>query len=79
MRIPGRRDAVLKYLHDHGVGAEVYYPTPVHRQAAFAEAVSLPISELLATEVLSLPVFAGLTDDERTTVADTVARAMMEA
>ena len=79
VRVPGRRDAVLKYLRDHGVGAEVYYPTPVHRQAAFAEAVSLPVSELLAGEVLSLPVFAGITDQERTTVADTVARAMMEA
>ena len=79
VRVRGRRDAVLKYLHDHGVGAEVYYPTAVHRQAAFAEPVSLPVSELLATEVLSLPVFAGLTEDERATVADTVARAMMEA
>ena len=79
VRIPSRRDAVLKYLHDHGIGAEVYYPTPVHRQPAFVEAVSLPTSELLATEVLSLPVFPGLTEAERSTVADGLARAMMEA
>lgn len=79
VRIPGRRDAVLKYLHERGIGAEVYYPTPVHRQAAFAEAVSLPVSEMLAAEVLSIPVFPALTDEERTTIADTVARAMIEA
>jgi len=79
VRIPGRRDAVLKYLHERGVGAEVYYPTPVHQQAAFAEAVPLPVSEMLAAEVLSIPVFPGLTDEERATIADTVARAMIEA
>lgn len=79
VRIPGRRDAVLKYLHERGVGAEVYYPTPVHRQHAFADPQSLPVSERLATEVLSLPVFPGLTADERTYVAETLQQALVEA
>jgi len=79
VRIPGRRDAVLKYLHDHGSGAEVYYPIPVHRQPAFDEGLQLPVSERLATEVLSLPVFPGLTTVERETVAEELKRAMMEA
>ena len=80
IRVPGKRDAVLKFLHDNDVGAEVYYPTPVHLQPAFAaDAVSLPVSEKLADEVISLPVHPGLTDDERSIVASTVAKAIVEA
>lgn len=80
VRLPARRDAVLKFLHDNEVGAEVYYPTPVHLQPAFsADAVSLPVSERLAAQVISLPVHPGLTKDERATVAETLRRAMIEA
>jgi dTDP-4-amino-4,6-dideoxygalactose transaminase len=78
VRIPARRDAVLERLRDGGVGAEVYYPIPAHRQAAFADPASLPVAERLAEEVLSIPVHPSLTDDERATVAKTLAGAMME-
>jgi perosamine synthetase len=73
----GSRDEVRRRLLDAGVGAEVYYPTPVHRQASFGGpgAPSLPASERLASEVLSIPVYPSLSDDERTTVA----RALKEA
>ena len=77
-RIPERRDAVLKLVRERGVGAEVYYPIPIHRQRAYPTDVSLPVSERLAAEVLSIPVYPSLDDGERATVAKTLADAMME-
>ena len=74
----GRRDAVLTALRERGVGAEIYYPIATHKQKAYATDVSLPVSELLASEVLSIPVFPGLTDDECATVAKTLTDVMME-
>ncbi|MFY9588208.1 MAG: DegT/DnrJ/EryC1/StrS family aminotransferase [Actinomycetota bacterium] len=78
LRVPDRRDAVLKRVRDAGVGAEVYYPIPTHRQASFHDPSSLPVAERLAGEVLSIPVHPSLTDDERATVARVLAGAMME-
>jgi dTDP-4-amino-4,6-dideoxygalactose transaminase len=78
VRITGRRDAVLKRVREAGVGAEVYYPIPVHRQRAFADPAELPVSERLAAEVLSIPVYPALDDGERATVAKALADAMME-
>jgi dTDP-4-amino-4,6-dideoxygalactose transaminase len=61
-----RRDTVLDMLRARGVDAMVHYPTPVHLQPAFAPFGSrpgqFPESERLASEVLSLPLFAGITD-----------------
>lgn len=80
VRVPGRRDAVLQRLRAGGVGAEVYYPTPVHRQPAYGpDPVSLPVAERLAEEVIAIPVHPALTDEERETVAQVLTRAMKEA
>ena len=68
LRVPGagRRDALRQHLTQAGIGTEIYYPLPLHRQACFAylPAVTLPVSERLAGEVLSIPVFPELTDPE---------------
>ena len=51
----------------------VHYPTPAHLQAPYRDAaVSLPVSERAAREVLSLPLFPDMTDDELETVAAAV-------
>lgn len=69
LRVPGagRRDALKQHLAAHGIGHEIYYPLPLHRQACFAHLppVSLPVAEQLAGEVLSIPVFPELTAPER--------------
>ncbi len=76
IRVPGagRRDAVKAALASVGVGTEVYYPLPLHRQKCFAHLppVSLPISEQLASEVLSLPIFPELTLDDGRSVLNTI-------
>ena len=56
------RDGLAARLADRGVETLIHYPTPCHRQAAFASAVSLPIAERLAAEVLSLPMGPHLSD-----------------
>lgn len=61
------REALRAHLAHEGVGTEVHYPIPDHRQPALADAyrsVRLPISERLAEEVLTLPLFPEMTDDE---------------
>lgn len=65
LRVPdGRRDSLRTYLQEKGVGSEVYYPVPVHKQTFYVEelgyALSLPSSEQAALEVLSLPVHPAL-------------------
>ena len=69
----GRRDELRAWLSSHGVGTEVYYPLPLHLQPALAaygyRAGDFPVSERLAGEVLALPIFAELTENEISAVA----------
>lgn len=53
-----QRDALRRHLENHGVHSQVHYPVPPHRQAAYPalHALSLPITEQLHDEVLSLPM-----------------------
>jgi dTDP-4-amino-4,6-dideoxygalactose transaminase len=69
----GRRDELKKYLFDRGIGCEVYYPVPLNRQECFAEyACALPLSELLAQEVISLPIYPELEQDHLLFVVSTI-------
>lgn len=57
------RDDVLAALHAQGVMAAVHYPTPIHLQPACARLAppgSLPNAERLADEIISLPLFSGI-------------------
>ncbi|GAB3571042.1 DegT/DnrJ/EryC1/StrS family aminotransferase [Spirosoma luteolum] len=61
-----RRDALRTYLHERGIGTDVHYPIPPHQQDAYPELhpLSLPISEQLHAEVVSLPLNPALSLDE---------------
>lgn len=73
------RDAFAAALREeHQVGCGVYYPTPVHRLATFLTEVDLPVTEMLAREVLSLPVHPSISDEDRDRIVaavNTVAKA----
>ena len=61
------RDAAVKQLNEAGIGTGVFYPVPAHQQAYMREtvgAMSLPVAEQLAKEVISLPVHPQLTQDD---------------
>jgi len=60
-----RRDEVRSFLEARGVQTDVHFPVPDHWQPGFsADAQSLPVTERLAAETLSLPCFPEMTDEE---------------
>lgn len=76
IRTPGR-DRLIAWLRDRGIGTAIHYPVPVHRQPGYAgrlPRVELPVTERLAGEIVSLPIFSSLTDDE----AERVIAAVLE-
>jgi dTDP-4-amino-4,6-dideoxygalactose transaminase len=62
------RDRVLRELGQRGISCGIHYPIPVHRQQAYASlgipSGSLPVTERYADEILSLPMFPELTNDQ---------------
>ncbi|ELZ98002.1 pleiotropic regulatory protein DegT [Haloferax mucosum ATCC BAA-1512] len=59
------RDALKSYLDGKGIATGVYYPKPVHKQAAYEHlSVSAPVAENAARRVLSLPVHPALSDSD---------------
>jgi dTDP-4-amino-4,6-dideoxygalactose transaminase len=63
------RDQLKQYLADHGIGTLIHYPVPVHLQPAYSNKfeiapAGLPITEAMANEVLSLPMFPELREAE---------------
>ncbi|MEQ9409436.1 MAG: DegT/DnrJ/EryC1/StrS family aminotransferase [Fuerstiella sp.] len=76
----GMRDAVMEYLRGEGVGCAVYYPIALHMQKCFDylgyQAEDFPESNRASKEVLSLPIFAELTEAQLTRVADVLADAV---
>ncbi len=77
IRVP-RRDELRIFLSDQGIGSMIYYPVPLHLQEMYADLDlgegSLPESELAAKEVLSLPIYPEMSDEQIEHVADAVRR-----
>jgi dTDP-4-amino-4,6-dideoxygalactose transaminase len=71
-----RRDELRAWLAERGIGSEVYYPLALHQQKALAflgyREGDFPESERAAREVLALPIFPQLRDDEQERVVNAI-------
>jgi dTDP-4-amino-4,6-dideoxygalactose transaminase len=71
-----QRDALVEYLHSKGVSALVHYPKPIHMHGAYQHlgyrAGAFPVAERLSNEVISLPMFPEITDEQIAFVADNI-------
>ncbi len=77
--VGGARDAIVADLREAGVGADIYYPIPVHRQVYIMERglhADLPVTEGAAARTLALPMFPGLTEAEQDQVIEAVKTAV---
>jgi len=63
-----RRDALLARLQERGIGALIHYPVPIHLQPAYAgegwRPGAFPVAEALSTQVLSLPLYPEMTEEQ---------------
>jgi dTDP-4-amino-4,6-dideoxygalactose transaminase len=71
------RNELKTFLRDCGVPSEIYYPLPLHLQQAFAylgyKTGDFPESEAASEEVLALPVFPEMAEDQQNLVVDSIA------
>lgn len=61
-----KRDKLQAYLENKGIKTQIHYPLAIHKQKAYVELNNqqLPVAEKLQNEVLSLPLYPSLTDNE---------------
>ncbi len=71
-----KRDELQAYLKEKGVGTGIHYPVPIHLQNAMEilgyKAGDFPVSEKAVSEILSLPMYAELTDEQIRSVTSAV-------
>ncbi len=72
-----RRDQLMDALKTRGIGTLIHYPIPIHLQASHRDlgmgVGSLPNTEKAAREILSLPLYIGLSDEDTLKVCQTIA------
>ena len=77
IRVDGNRDrdAAVKKLNDAGIGTGIFYPVPAHQQGYMRDIVgdiSLPVSEKMARQVISIPVHPLLSQEDREKIVSEV-------
>ena len=73
-----KRDRLMAYLKENGISCGIHYPIPLHLQPAYKslgfKQGSFPVSETLAKEILSIPIYPELTEDQRAYIVDNITR-----
>ena len=75
VRVP-KRNELQEYLKVHGIFTGIHYPIPLHLQKAMEflgyKFGDFPVTERITSEILSLPMYAELTDSEIASIVSTV-------
>jgi len=75
IRVP-QRDRLRQFLSEEGIGTDIYYPVPLHLQECYSflkyRSGDLPNSEKASEEVLALPIYPELTEDQQMVVVDRI-------
>ena len=76
VHVPGHRDELMEYLKERAIGTLIHYPIPPHLSEAYAylghKKGDFPITERYADEVLSLPMYNGMTEEEQSIVINSI-------
>ena len=76
IKVKNKRDELKNFLHDHGIGCEVYYPLSLHMQECFKylnySAEEFPASLEAASKTLALPIYPELDEDQMNYVIDII-------
>ena len=75
VRVEGR-DSFRAYLDEHGIGTDIHYAVPPHKQPCYMglEHAPLPVTERLADEIVSLPIAHPITPDDARAIAEVINR-----
>jgi dTDP-4-amino-4,6-dideoxygalactose transaminase len=72
----GPRDMLMKFLKGQGIECGIHYPLPLHLQPAYAslgfKKGQFPVSEQLAQEIISIPMYPELTEEQQTFIVDQI-------
>ena len=71
-----QRDKLASHLKEKGIETGIHYPVPVHRQPCLKSDIHLPVTEKYVDEILSLPMYPQLTDEQVEYVASEVGNFM---
>jgi len=75
LRTP-KRDKLKEFLDEKGIGNAIYYPIPLHKQPLFENGQRLPNVEQRCAEVISIPIYPGLSENERENVVQYITKFM---
>ena len=70
------RDKLIEFLANHGVESKIHYPIPIHKQSAYKylnrKIYNLPETERQVSQILSLPMYPELTDEQVNHTIETI-------